>query len=186
MYKRISTNFRRRPNASQFAALFLGAMLIASGADPVYAQSIEFDSTRINVAGDKFSGTVQTAVTFRLPARARLRASHLELAAGTLHSSDDTRAFISLGPVWHWPVYRRGAFLEFGFSPTLLGGSTFNGRDLGGNFHFTSSATFGTHIGVDNRTTVALRVQHLSNGGLHRSNPGMDSVGINFSYDFAR
>lgn len=175
---------RLAQNVAQLTVLSFGALFVIAGWDSAHAQAVDFDSTRINVAGDKFSGTVQTAVTFHMAGRKILRASHIELAVGALHSSDHTRAFVSLGPVWHWPIRSSRTFLELGFSPTLLGGSTFNGRDLGGNFHFTSSATVGAHFGNEGRSTLALRVQHISNGGLHSTNPGMDSVGLSFSHEF--
>jgi hypothetical protein len=72
-----------------------------------------------------------------------------------------------------------------GFSPTLFAGSTFNDRDIGGNFHFTSSAAIGVSIGVDDDSSISLRIQHTSNGGLDSTNPGMDMVGINFTVKFA-
>jgi uncharacterized membrane protein YdcZ (DUF606 family) len=31
---------------------------------------------------------------------------------------------------------------------------------------------------------VALRLQHISNGGLNDANPGMDMLGLNFAFDF--
>ncbi len=44
-----------------------------------------------------------------------------------------------LGPVWRLPINSRSLFVELGVSPTLLGGSSFNGRDMRENFHFTPS-----------------------------------------------
>ena len=44
-----------------------------------------------------------------------------------------------LGPVWRLPINSRSLFAELGISPTLLSGSSFNGRNMGGNFHLRTS-----------------------------------------------
>ena len=93
---------------------------------------------------------------------------------------------MSLGPVWRIPVNYSSLFIELGISPTLLGGSTFNGRDLGGNFHFTSSATIGKTFGARDAVSLSLRIQHMSNGSIKSTNPGMDMIGLNFTFDLSK
>lgn len=44
-----------------------------------------------------------------------------------------------LRPVWRLSINSRSLSVEPGFSPTWLGGSTFHGRDLGGNFYLRTS-----------------------------------------------
>jgi len=82
------------------------------------------------------------------------------------------------------PTDREAFYVEFGISPTLLGGSSINGSDLGGSFHFTSSAAIGTTFGAMGAVAFTLRIQHTSNGGLSSDNPGMDMVGLNLSINF--
>lgn len=133
----------------------------------------------------KFDDTKQVAVAFRMRPPRRLRARHLELAIGAISTSQETRAFVSFGPVWRLPINSRSLFVALGFSPTLIAGSSFNGRDLGGNFHFTSSASVGAIFGARENISVALRVQHTSNGGLSNTNPGLDMIGLNFIFNFS-
>ena len=92
---------------------------------------------------------------------------------------------MSLGPVWRLPINNRLPYVELGFSPTLLTGSSLNGRDLGGNFHFTSSISIGATFGTRQNISLALRVQHMSNGGLSSTNPGLDTIGLNFAFNLS-
>ena len=117
------------------------------------AASVVPTDYRVAAAGNKFHDTWQFAVAFKMRPPRRLRARRLELAIGTISTSQETRPFVSLGPVWRLPISSRSLFVELGISPTLLGGSSFNGRDMGGNFHFTSFAALGATFGA--RDSVA-------------------------------
>ncbi len=88
-----------------------------------------------------------------------------------------------LGPVWRLPINSRSLFAELGISPTLLSGSSFNGCDMGGNFHFTSTLVVGRTFGARDSVALSLRIQHMSNGSLSRTNPGMDMIGINVTFN---
>ena len=140
---------------------------------------------RLQHAIGKFENTSGAAVAYSLSAPRALRAHHLEVAVGSLVSSDQSAALISVGPVWRFPLSAGRAFVDFGFSPTLLSSSRFDDRELGGNFHFTSSLSIGTSFGRFDRYSLALRAQHTSNGGLNGDNPGLDMFGLNFAVDFA-
>ena len=161
-------------------------ILITLNYQAAYANTIRPAAYRVSVAGDKFTDTWQAAVTFHLRAPRRIRARRLELAVGTVSTSNETRPFVSFGPVWQVPINNRRLFLELGLSPTFLfAGSTFNNRDLGGNVHFTSSVTIGTTLGARDASSISLRVQHTSNSGLSSTNPGMDMIGLNFAINFS-
>lgn len=112
------------------------------------------------------------------------RASRMEIAVGLVDGSGHSRPFVSAGSVWQLNYSNTPVFVEFGFSPTLLGGSTLGAHDLGGNLHFTSSLAVGMVLGQGRNARIALRIQHLSNGGLHDRNPGLDLVGLNFISPF--
>ena len=140
---------------------------------------------RIVAASSKFDNTTQFAVVFKIRPPRRLRARRLELAIGTISTSQESIAFVSLGPVWRWPIDSRSLFVELGLSPTLIAGSSFNGRDLGGNFHFTSSASIGATFGARENISIASRIQHISNGGLSSTNPGMDMIGLNLTFNLS-
>lgn len=142
------------------------------------------DGYRVTVADKKFDDTRQFALVYEAIAPRGIGASHLELAVGAIGSSNDSRALLSVGPVWQLPLRTDRFALQVGFSPTLISGSTFDGRDMGGNLHFTSSASFVANFGATHNISVALRIQHISNGGLSSNNPGMDMFGLTISYRF--
>jgi len=166
--------------------LFVIAMiLITLNNSNAWAAPVAPTDYRVVAAGDTFADITQFAVAFRMRPPRRLRARYLELAIGTISTSQENIAFVSLGPVWRLPIDSRSLFVELGLSPTLIAGSSFNGRDLGGNFHFTSSASIGATFGARENISIALRVQHISNGGLRSTNPGMDMIGLNLTFNLS-
>ena len=163
-----------------FTVMMVSCMLNNSLAQAASAIPSDY---RLATAGDKFSDTVQFAVAFKFRPPRRLRAKRMELVVGTIATSQESRLFVSLGPVWQLPIVNRSMFFELGISPTYIGGSSFNQRDMGGNFHFTSFAAVGANFGKRDALSLSLRVQHTSNGGLSRTNPGMDMIGINLAFN---
>ncbi len=166
-------------------AVFVIAMIsfMLSGSN-ARATSVMPSDYRLAVAGDKFEDTWQFAVAFSMRPPRHLRARRVEVAIGTLSTSEENRLFVSLGPVWQLPIRSQWLSFELGISPTLISGSSFNGRDMGGNFHFTSSAAVRAAFGARDSVALSLRIQHTSNGGLSSTNPGMDMIGLNFAFDF--
>ena len=55
---------------------------------------------------------------------------------------------------------------------------------LGTNFQFGDHLGLGVRFGQRWRYDVALRLQHLSNGGLSKSNPGINYVQLRLAYHF--
>jgi len=158
------------------------ASIFVSGQNAHAADAV-FSGIRVAKAFDKFDDVWQVSAIARLRPPRRLRAEHLEFAAGAFSSPTKTRPFASLGPVWKFRNRSQRLSLALGFSATLLGGSTLADRDLGGNLHFTSSVTLGAHFGRQREYELALRVQHTSNGGLNSTNPGLDAIALTFSID---
>jgi len=142
------------------------------------------DELRLLSSVAKIEDTSQVTLAYRLRSPRPLRAHRMELAIGTIFSNADVRPFVSYGPVWRFPVMGPSTFVDVGFSPTVLAGSSFDGQDLGGNLHFTSSLSLVGRFGDAEKYSVALRAQHTSNGGLHRTNPGLDMVGLMFAVEF--
>jgi len=183
-----SSTQRKRSGYSKalHAVVFVIAMISFSlNSSNAWAEAVAPADYHVIAAGDKFADTTQFAVAFKMRPPRRLRARYLELAIGAISTSQENRAFVSLGPVWRLPINRRSWFVELGFSPTLIAGSSLNGRDLGGNFHFTSSASIGATFGARENISIALRVQHISNGGLRSTNPGMDMIGLNLTFNLS-
>ncbi len=175
---------RRRINTRTPITLKFAILLLMLGVGTAQADGLIPSDYRALAGYGKFEDTAQYAFGYRSSAPAWLRADRMEFAVGTLTTSDETEAFASFGPVWRFQLGDGRFFGEYGFSPTLLSGSTFNGRELGGKFHFTSSATIGLTFGRSEQMSLAARWQHTSNGGLDDVNPGLDMLGINFSYRF--
>lgn len=148
------------------------------------ASALKAPEYRVATANNKFDDTWQFAAAYQMRPRRRLRARHLELAIGTVSTSNESRLFISMGPVLRLPLDSERLFVHVGVSPTLITGSVLNGRDLGGNFHFASSAEIGATFGPRQAFAAALRIQHTSNGGLSSTNPGLDMIGLSSTFDF--
>lgn len=137
---------------------------------------------RVMAAISKFTGTKQVALAFTVPTSNWLYSNRTEIAVGSIGNSDDTTAFLSVGPLWRWGLLTPDTFFELGFSPTVLADTQFGPKNIGGHLHFSSSVSIGHKLGKHKRSNIALRVQHISNGGLNSTNPGLDSVGLSFSY----
>ena len=115
--------------------------------------------------------------------------SSLELLVGTLELGSDAGSFVSFGPSYRYSISISEAdrwFVDFGVHPTYVSNTTYGGRSLGGNFHFTSYVGFGAYLGRRKKTSMFLRYQHTSNAGLDSPNPGLDMVGLTFNYHFGR
>lgn len=158
------------------------ALLIFTKSALAYDAVDVLPKVRIGTADNKFKNTYQVAAVFERSAPRIFRAQRLEIAIGSVSTTRESESFVSVGPVWKLPSWNERTFLEFGFSPTFLSGSTFNGRDAGGRLHFTSSISVGIKLGRNKTSSISLRIQHMSNGGLHNTNPGLDMFGLEFSF----
>ena len=176
---------RNRPasRATRALTVLLGLVALTANAQAAPGSLIP-DEYRIASAASKFDDTYQFTAAYRLRAPRALQAHHLELALGTVYTTSETEAFVSFGPVWRFPLGEGSSFVDFGFSPTFLSGTDFNGRDIGGNVHFTSSLAVGTRFGRAEKYSLGLRAQHTSNGGLDHTNPGLDMIGLTFAVEF--
>lgn len=163
----------------------LGLLLFSFSAMPAPAQGFVPSEYRNSVAGDKFDDVEQFALVFPGRPTSFLRADRIEFAVGAISDKSRNRLFVSLGPVWRLPFPDSAAFVEFGFSPTWIDSPILNDRDLGGHFHFTSAVSVGIDVGAQQNLSLALRVQHTSNGGLNETNPGLDMIGLNFAIHFS-
>lgn len=174
---------RKQTGAKKLLILCVAAAIGLIGNSAVFGASFSLPKTRVSAAGDKFAGAVQIAAAFEISDSNVFRAHHIELAIGSISASNGDELALSIGPVWRMPMSTSSFFAELSISPTYISGSTFNGRDLGGNFHFTSSVALGRRLGRSG--AVLLRAQHMSNGGISSTNPGIDMLGIEFSLGFS-
>ena len=53
---------------------------------------------------------------------------------------------------------------------------------MGAIIHFTTGLSVGWKPSVTSSLYVGLWLQHISNGSIHRRNPGMDSFGLELTW----
>ena len=172
-------------------AVILCVFLCAS---PARAE-IEFGSIGILEADSvkKFSGLRQHGIFVRFPVRSKSDRfwlpSSIDITAGWLERARDTASFVSVGPTYRMKLSENEWsrwFADFGAHPTYVSQTRFDGRPLGGKFFFTSYLGLGAFLSRQRNTSLTLRYQHTSNGGLSKQNPGVDMVGLTLSYYFGR
>ena len=169
--------------------MILCAILLA----PSVRADIQFSSVGIIEAESvkKFSGMNQRGVLLRYQVNAQTTSfwlpSTLDFAVGLLERGSDTGSFISFGPSYRMRLNKSNLgrwFTEFGVHPTYVSKTQFGGKSLGGKFFFTSYLGLGAYLDRQRKASLLLRYQHTSNAGLSNSNPGVDMLGLTFSYHF--
>ena len=169
------------------AALFTLVALLAASA---YAQQ---PSASLSLVGAetirKYDNMQQVGMRFRRPLeqRSRWMPRTLDITAGAFLASDKTATYVSFGPSWQQNFMRRNGrewFVDYGLHPTLISRTSFDGTRIGGSFHFTSHIGIGAYLTRDRQTSLALRYQHTSNGGLRSRNPGIDMLAVVFRQHF--
>lgn len=165
----------RVPHSTAFA-LKCG-VLLGLGLTPMTAVAA-WPEYRVTTAGGPFADTHQVAVAFDLSHPRRLGIHHLEINVAALLSEPGLTPLVSMGPVWRYQFGGTRLFAVASVSPTLIGGERFRGEKLGGHVHFTSAVSIGWEF--ESGSSIAFRLQHTSNAGLRRTNPGLDMIGLSF------
>ncbi len=108
--------------------------------------------------------------------------TRLQLTAGAVEGYDDVAFDGTVGPELVLSYASFPITLDAGSSPTILSRHTFGERNLGTEFQFTS------HVGLEWRVcchwSLSYRFQHMSNAGLSRDNPGLNSHLFGVVYHF--
>lgn len=172
-------------------AVIISAISFASSA----STEVVFDSVSIRSADSvkKFDGMGQHGVQFNYRVLSEKKAfwipTSLDLGLGWVELGGDSAAWFSFGPTYRFHLSKSDHgrwFTELASHPTYLSGSDFGGKPLGGKFHFTSYLGLGAYLDRNRKTSLMLRYQHTSNAGLSDANPGVDMLGLTFSYHFGR
>ncbi len=170
-------------------AIVLCAIFLA----PSARADIQFSSVGILSADSvkKFSGMRQHGLLLSYRVNTVSKSlwvpSKLDFTAGLLERGGDSSLFVSFGPTYRFNMKRSEPgrwFMEIGSHPTYVSESQFGGKPLGGQFFFTSYLGLGAYLDRQRKTCLLLRYQHTSNAGLSNSNPGVDMLGLTFSYHF--
>lgn len=171
----------------------LPAILCAIFIAPPAHADVQFNSVGFLTAEavKNVKGMHQYGVLFRYRVNNQSKSfwmpSSLDLSAGQLERGSDAGSFISFGPSYRYDMKKSEAgrwFLDVGVHPTYAEKSTYGGRPLGGNFHFTTHIGLGAYLDREKRISALLRFQHMSNAGIDTPNPGLDMLGLTFSYHF--
>jgi hypothetical protein len=111
-------------------------------------------------------------------------APRLTVEGGRFESGSEHRYFASFGPSLRLTSDARRVplFVDLGISPTVIDGSQYGQNDFGTSFNFTSHVALGLRFGRRKGQVVKLRYQHISNGSINNTNPGVNMVGIDFSF----
>ncbi|MEC9407398.1 MAG: acyloxyacyl hydrolase [Pseudomonadota bacterium] len=172
-----------------FIAMLLVSALVQAQSPLARVESVGLQGQS---AFKHFDGLQQQAVSLKLdvhaveiprqwlPGRVRLNA-----VAGTLRAREQQGAIVSIGPEWTSPQWLP-VEVSVGLAPTWLSESQFAGDELGGHFHFTSHLAVGGYLDEARRLELRYRVQHISNGGIRRDNPGVDMAGAELRYRFGQ
>jgi hypothetical protein len=106
----------------------------------------------------------------------------LSLSVGWLDSTGANAVIGAAGPTV--TLGKRGfpLSLEGGISATLISQHQFQTVDLGQEFQFTSY--LGVNADLSRHWRVGYRYQHMSNGGLADSNPGLNMNMFSLNYAF--
>ena len=163
------------PNKASLLLTLASISLTASAADAALTE-IGFragvdSEDNLNLTSYEAFGVFETpwawAITDKVNAELQF-----ETALGVLSSADNTAVYGHLGPVLKLAYDACPVYLTLSSGPTLLSEDTFDGRDIGGHFHFTSG--IGLHWQASERCNLGYRLQHTSNANLDQPNPGLD------------
>lgn len=108
--------------------------------------------------------------------------SRLDFAAGWLSGRSEEGFVASLGPTFSFGKRKFPVSVEMGGSPTILSRYRFGETDLGFPFQFTSHV--GAMVELGSRVSLGYRLQHMSDAGISRHNPGLDLHSLGVSYRF--
>jgi lipid A 3-O-deacylase len=107
-------------------------------------------------------------------------AGYWELSAAVWDNPDESTADIGLTPVFRVDRGTHSPYVEAAIGFHLVQARISAARV------FSTAFQFGDHVGVGIRSgkhDIGVRLQHLSNGGIRRPNPGINFVLFRFQYN---
>lgn len=97
------------------------------------------------------------------------------------HGRSNSMGQVSAIPILRWWL-TDGFYLEVGSGPTMLSRSEFAGRDLSTRFQLGSH--LGTGFLINKAHRIGIRYSHYSNANIKKPNPGLDLLGLTYTYQF--
>ncbi len=105
-----------------------------------------------------------------------------DLSVGSWNSDTGTVHDFGVTPVFRHSLARSGAYLDAGIGAHVLSDS-----HISSDLDFSTRFQFGDHLGIGYRLgsyDLAVRLQHLSNGGMRNPNPGINFLLLRLQYHF--
>ena len=166
-------------------------LLFVFSASPGYANENRWNTIGIrggvsDQKSEKFFSKYEAFAAFGLPWKWRsetgwILGTFIELNAGMVVCEGN--AFVgSLGPGLYLMTPGQGFAIVAGIYPTYIGQSKFGTEDFGETFQFTSE--IGVNFNFCRRWTVGYRFQHMSNAGISKENPGLNTHILELGFRF--
>jgi hypothetical protein len=108
-------------------------------------------------------------------------AGYWELSAAVWDNHDDSSADVGLAPVFR--IERAAIYVEAAIGLHLVSHRISAARVFSTAFQFGDHLGAGMHFGPNGRYDLGMRVQHLSNGGIRKPNPGINFVVLRLEYN---
>ena len=101
---------------------------------------------------------------------------------------NDSITHVGITPVFRLTKHQTSAngtkpFFEAAVGAHIMSDDKIGDKDLGGNFIFGDQISGGVQFGNNLQHELALRLQHYSNAGLSSSNPGINFLGLRYTYN---
>jgi hypothetical protein len=139
------------------------------------------DENGLSLSSYEIYGTVDTPWNWSLTEKLRAEID-IEAGIGALTAEGETAGTLHIGPALELSYGECPVSLTLSTGPTVLSEDTFDDRDLGGHFHFTSG--IGLNWQACEKWNVGYRYQHTSNANIDTPNPGLDMHTLSLSYTY--
>lgn len=101
--------------------------------------------------------------------------------AGAMEADDNNDLFVGAGVYGIWRLWRMPLSIESSFAPGYYRQGEF-GKNLGSILQFRS--LLGLAYALNNSSSLAISIDHKSNGGFEGPNPGEETLALRYSIGF--
>ncbi|MDR6889620.1 MULTISPECIES: acyloxyacyl hydrolase [Variovorax] len=187
------------PSAFLGAAVFaglLGLMGTEAHAFEDSARGFYFEGGRAPHGDKGATNSATVGVTLpwslRQPVHEGALTSYWDLFVSQWHApalDSGPRSYTQIGAIYTWR-YRFGAGNSLWFAEAGVGGTVMDhlyktpDRTFSTAFQFTEVLGVGRSFGENGKHELSLRVQHFSNAGIKKPNPGENFVRLRYTYHF--
>jgi lipid A 3-O-deacylase len=187
------------PSASLGAAVFAGILCLTGTEAHAFedsARGFYFEGGRAPHGDKGATNSATVGVTLpwslRQPVHEGALTSYWDLFVSQWHApalDGGSRNYAQIGAIYTWR-YRFGAGSSPWFAEAGVGGTLMDhlyktpDRTFSTAFQFTEVLGVGRSFGENGKHELSLRVQHFSNAGIKKPNPGENFVRLRYTYHF--